>query len=281
MQTDLQTGTLTTSDGVKLFTAHQLPDGEPKALVLVVHGYGEHCRRYRHVIDALTARGYAAFTLDHYGHGQSEGLRAYFDNFDRPLVDLKAYVDSFKPQYPDKPLFVLGHSMGALISLAFTLRHQDEISGLIISGAPVNADANVSPLMVALGYALNRIVPKMPLLNLGDSSILSSDPDVGKAFDADPLTYKGNMRVRLGISINETAKAVRERLPELKLPLLIMHGEADRMVNPSGSKLAYELASSADKTLRIYPNMYHEIMNERRRDIVLADILNWLDLHTA
>ena len=277
----MQTDTMIAGDGSKLFTAYRLPDGEPRALVLVVHGYGEHCGRYRHVIDALTERGYAAFTLDHYGHGQSEGLRAYFDDFDRPIADLKAYVDTFRPKYPETPLFVLGHSMGALISLAFTLRHQDEISGLIISGAPVNADANVSPLMVALGYALDKIVPKLPLLSLGDSSILSSDPDVGRAFDADPLTYKGNMRVRLGISINETAKAVRERLPELKLPLLIMHGEADRMVNPSGSKLAYERASSADKTLRIYPDMYHEIMNERRRDIVLADILNWLDLHTA
>ena len=277
----MQTDTMIAGDGSKLFTAYRLPDGEPRALVLVVHGYGEHCGRYRHVIDALTERGYAAFTLDHYGHGQSEGLRAYFDDFDRPIADLKAYVDTFRPKYPETPLFVLGHSMGALISLAFTLRHQDEISGLIISGAPVNADANVSPLMVALGYALDKIVPKLPLLSLGDSSILSSDPDVGRAFDADPLTYKGNMRVRLGISINETAKAVRERLPELKLPLLIMHGEADRMVNPSGSKLAYERASSADKTLRIYPDMYHEIMNERRRDIVLADILTWLDLHTA
>ena len=277
----MQTATMIAGDGSKLFTAYRLPDGEPRALVLVVHGYGEHCGRYRHVIDALTERGYAAFTLDHYGHGQSEGLRAYFDDFDRPLVDLKAYVDSFRPQYPDKPLFVLGHSMGALISLAFTLRHQAEISGLIISGAPVNADANVSPLIVALGYALNRIVPKLPLLSLGDSSILSSDPEVGRAFDADPLTYKGNMRVRLGVAINDTAKAVRERLPELQLPLLIMHGEGDTMVNPSGSKLVYERASSADKTLRIYPDMYHEIMNERQRDIALGDILNWLDLHTA
>jgi alpha-beta hydrolase superfamily lysophospholipase len=159
------------------------------------------------------------------------------------------------------------------------LRHQSEIAGLIVSGAPVNADANVSPLMVQLGYLLNRIAPKLPLLDIGGGELLSSDPEVGKAFDADPLTYKGNMRVRLGISINEAAQNVRERLSELRLPILILHGGNDKMVNPSGSQLAYDRAASPDKTLKVYPGMYHEIMNEHDKATVLRDILDWLDRH--
>jgi alpha-beta hydrolase superfamily lysophospholipase len=206
-------------------------------------------------------------------------VRAYFDSFDAPLNHLADYMRRIQSQHPGKKFFVLGHSMGALLSLAFTLRHQSEIAGLIVSGAPVNADANVSPLMVQLGYLLNRIAPKLPLLDLGGGELLSSDPEVGKAFDADPLTYKGNMRVRLGISINEAAQNVRERLSELRLPILILHGGNDKMVNPSGSQLAYDRASSPDKTLKVYPGMYHEIMNERDKATVLRDILDWLDRH--
>jgi acylglycerol lipase len=269
----------TARDGLKIFTANMLPIGTPKAVVLVIHGYGEHCGRYAHVLSALCKAGYAAYALDHCGHGHSEGTRAYFDSFDQPITHLKEYMDRVKAAQPGKPVFLLGHSMGALISLAFALRYQAEIAGLLVSGAPVNADANVSPLVVQVGYVLNRIAPRLPLMKMVGLDTLSSDPQVAQKFAADPLTYKDNMRVGMGVQINETAKAVRADLPKLTLPMLIMHGEQDRLVNPSGSHTTYERVSSADKTLKIYPGMYHEIMNERDKAVVLADILMWLDKH--
>lgn len=276
----MHTETFTTRDGVNLHTVRLLPDSTPKATVLVVHGYGEHSGRYAHVMTALANAGYAAYALDHIGHGRSEGLRAFIDNFDIPVTHLKEFKDRVVAQQPDGKLFMLGHSMGALISLAFTLRYQPELDGLLISGAPVNADANVSPVMVQLGYILNRIVPRLPLLAPGGTNILSTDPAVGEAFAADPLCYNGSMRVGLGVALNETAKSVRARLPELTLPILIMHGEADTYVNPSGSKLAYEQVKSKDRTLKLYPGMYHEIMNERDKAVVLGDIVTWLDQHS-
>lgn len=273
--------TFTARDGLKIFTANLLPTGEPKAVVLVIHGYGEHCGRYSHVMTALTKAGYAAYALDHCGHGQSDGVRAYFDSFEQPINHMREFMERVQARHPGKPVFVLGHSMGALISLAFALRYQAEIAGLVISGAPVNADANVSPLIVRVGYVLNRIAPRLPLMKMVGLETLSTDPEVARKFAADPLTYKENMRVGMGIQINETAKAVREQLPTFQVPLLVMHGEQDKLVNPSGSQIAYERAGSADKTLKLYPGMYHEIMNERDQSIVLNDIVAWLDRHAA
>lgn len=266
------------SDGLKIMTEHWLPK-DYKALVVLVHGYGEHSGRYRHVVKALTGAGYGVFMLDHRGHGQSEGLRAYFDTFDQPVNDLKDYVDSIRADHEEDTIFMLGHSMGALITLAYALHNTGEVAGIVISAAPVNADANVSPTLLTVGNILTRLIPKYPFVKLVPLDTLSRDPDVIRAFERDPLTYKGNMRVRMGTGLNETAKWVRERLEELKLPMLILYGEEDKLVNPSGSRLVYEKVSATDKTIRSYPNLRHEILNEPERDDVIADIVAWLDGH--
>ncbi len=268
-----------TSDGLTLYTEYALPDGDPKAVVLLVHGYGEHCGRYQHVIARLVGAGYAVYTLDHRGHGKSEGVRAYCDTMLQFVEDLKRYFDRMSAAQPGKKRVVIGHSMGALISLAFTQRYQDEIDALVISGAPVNADANVSPLMVWLGSILTHLAPKLHLLPSSGPGILSRDPEIDIAWDNDPLTNKKPMRVRLGVEINNMARDVREHLADLHLPILILHGAEDKLVNPSGSQLAYEKVSSADKTLKLYPGMRHEVMNEIGKEAVLDEIVAWLDQH--
>jgi alpha-beta hydrolase superfamily lysophospholipase len=275
----MQQDTIRTRDGLTLYGEHHLPAAEAKASVLLVHGYGEHTGRYQHVIARLVTSGYAVYALDHRGHGKSEGVRFYCDLMDQFVDDLKLYFDRMKAEQPSKKHFLVGHSMGALISLGFTLRYQDEIDALVISGAPVNADANVSRAMVALGSVLTRVVPKMHLLPTSPPGILSRDPQIDAAWDADPLTNKQPMRVRLGTEINRMACDVRDHLAELRLPLLILHGADDKLVNPSGSQLVYEQASSSDKTLRLYPGMRHEIMNEIGKEAVLDEIVSWLDAH--
>jgi alpha-beta hydrolase superfamily lysophospholipase len=273
----MQTDTFQTPDGLKIYTEYHVPDGDPKAVVLLVHGYGEHCGRYQHVIARLTQGDYAVYTLDHRGHGRSEGLRTYVDYMEQFVEDLKLYFDRIKAENPGKKRIVLGHSMGALISLAFTQAYQSEIDLLIISGAPVAADANVSPALIWAGKILTRVTPRLHLLPTGKPGILSSDPEVDIAWDKDPLTNKKPLRVRLGVEINNMARKVRERLPELSLPMLIMHGEDDKLVNPIGSQITYDKVSSADKTLRFYAGMRHEVMNEIQKEQVLTDIVDWLD----
>ncbi|HVU10228.1 MAG TPA: alpha/beta fold hydrolase, partial [Phototrophicaceae bacterium] len=195
------------------------------------------------------------------------------------VEDLQLYFERVKAMQPGKKHFLLGHSMGALISLAFTERHQDEIDALVISGAPILADANVSPALVWVGNVMTKVAPRLPFVKVNQPGILSSDPEIDKAWESDPLTYKGLMRVRLGVELNNMARAVRERLSELHQPILILHGAQDRLVNPSGSQFAYDHVASSDKTLRLYPNMRHEIMNEIGKEAVLDEIVAWLDRH--
>ena len=271
--------TCVTSDGLNLYTEYAVPDGDPSAVVLLVHGYGEHSGRYQHVIERLTRSDYAVYTLDHRGHGKSEGVRAYCDTMDQFVDDLKLYFDRMKAAQPGKKRFVLGHSMGGLISLAFAQRYQNEIDGLIVSGAPVNADANVPSALIAIGKVLNKIAPKLHLLETGKPGILSSDPEIDVLWANDPLTNKKPMRVRLGVEMNNMAQGVRAHLAELHLPILILCGVDDQLVNPSGSQLAYEGVSSQDKTLKRYAGMRHEILNEVDKAVVMTDIVDWLNAH--
>jgi len=275
----MKTDTFQTPDGLTIYTEYHVPDGDPKAVVLLVHGYGEHCGRYQHVIARLVDNDYAVYTLDHRGHGKSEGVRAYVDYMEQFVEDLKIYFDRMKAENPGKKRFVLGHSMGALISLAFTEAHQSEIDALVISGAPVIADANVSPLLIFVGKFLNVIAPKLKLLATDEPGILASDPQVEIDFGIDPLTYKEPMRVRLGVEMNKMSRNVREHLSQLRLPMLIMHGTDDKLVNPVGSQVAYDNVLSADKTLKYYPGMHHEIMNDVNKEEVLTDIVAWMDSH--
>lgn len=268
-----------TSDGLMLYTEHVLPESDSKAVVLLVHGYGEHSGRYAHVIARLASAGYAVYTLDQRGHGKSGGVRAYCDTMEQFVDDLKLYFDQITTAHPDQKVFVIGHSMGALISLAFTQRYQSQIEGLVISGAPVIPDADVSPLLVLIGTVLNRIVPKLHLLSDGGKGLLSSDPQIDILWDQDPLTNKKPMRVRLGVEINKMARDVRERLAEMRLPMLILHGAEDKRVNPHDSQYTYDHVASPDKTLKLYPGMRHEIMNEIGKEGVLDEIVAWLDAH--
>lgn len=269
--------------GFNLYTA-AFPVDNARAGVVVVHGYGEHSGRYAHVIAALNQAGYSAYTLDHRGHGRSDGLSGYVDGMDYVIDDLHSYITSdVRPANGTLPLFVLGHSMGALITLVYGIRYgqADGIAGLIASAPPVIADANVSPVLIIIGELLNRIVPTSPLAETVPLHTLSHDAAVLRAFEQDPLTYKGKMRVGTGIQVNHAARWLREHLAELHLPLLLLHGEADAAVTPEGSRLAYAQAASTDKKLIMYPNLYHEIMNEPEQAQVIGDVLAWLNLHTS
>lgn len=268
-----------TSDGLKIYTEAWLPDANPKAVVLIVHGYAEHIGRYPHVAGYLVQHGYAVYGLDHRGHGKSDGLRVYFDTFDQPINDLAPFVDQVKAAHPGKKLFLYGHSMGSLIALDFALRHPDVLAGLILSGCAVNADTTVPGALLAVGGLLDKVIPKVALFPALPSSGLSHDSAVVSAYDNDPLVTRSPWRVRTALLLLQAGQRLRERAGELRLPLLVLHGGEDPIVPVSGGKLIYERAASTDKTLHIYPGLYHEIHNEPEQGTVLADMTTWLDQH--
>jgi alpha-beta hydrolase superfamily lysophospholipase len=274
----MHTSPLRTADGITLHTVNWMPDGDPKAIVIIVHGVSEYCERYAHVADYLTGCGYAVYSLDHRGHGKSEGERVYFDSFDQPVEDLKRYVDQIKAAHPGKKLFLYGHSMGSLISTLFVLNYQNMLAGFISSGSPLGLDTTTPAALVFAGKLLARLAPKMHFLPL-DVNAVCGDPEVVKAYAADPLVCHDKLRTSVGAGILLNGIAARERAGEIKIPMLLVHGEKDTLTPLAGSILLNQKAGSADKTLKVYPGMLHEVHNEKDWKTVLNDIVTWLDNH--
>lgn len=270
---------ITTSDNLKLHTVAWRPEGTPRGIVFIVHGYGEHIARYPHVAEALVNAGFAVYGIDHRGHGKSEGTRAYFKTLDDAVNDFAAYFEQVRAKNPGQKLFVYGHSMGSLIALAFALRYQKDLAGLALSGTAVNGDETIPKPIMALGKFIKSFAPTLPLLPGLPSTELSTDLSVGEIYDQDPLVYRGMWKVGMGIGLLEVGKTLRERAGELTLPLLIMHGEIDKITPISGSNVIYERAKSTDKTLKTYPGMRHEIMNGRENAQPIADLTGWLTRH--
>lgn len=268
-------GTLQTRDGLKLHTLTWLPDDTPRAVVLIVHGIAEYCGRYAHVAEAMVAQGYAVYSFDHRGHGYSEGERAYFDSIDQLAGDVKLCADHAVAGHPGKPFFVFGHSLGSLVSLVFTLKHQAMMAGWISSGSPLSA-GNASPVLFAAVGALDRVAPKLPLLKL-KSSAITRDAGTAAAYAADPLIDHRPTLTHVVYEIATTSRWVMNRLSEIRVPALVLAGEEDAIVSADGSRLLHKRLGSTDNTLKIYPRLYHEICNEAERDEVISDILAWLD----
>ncbi len=270
------TGTLKTTDGLNLFTQAWLPSGEAKAGIFLVHGLAEHSGRYAHVAEFLVARGFAVFTMDLRGHGQSDGLRSYAADFQILLEDLYACFQVVQADAPGLKWYLLGHSMGASLTLAFTHRHQEALAGVMVSGAAINIGAAIPGLLRPVVGVLSALVPKLPVMVI-PSGTVSKDPSVQAAYDADPLNYRGRIRVRTGHQLLAMAQDVRAGAGRITIPALLMHGAADSLVDPSSLDEVYALLASPDKTKKLYEGLYHEIFNEVEKEQVLADVAAWLE----
>jgi acylglycerol lipase len=256
-----------------------LPDSKPRAIVLVAHGLGEHISRYDNLINNLVPKGYAVYGLDHEGHGKSEGQRIYVDRFQVYLDDLKTFYDMVRKDNPNDKIFLLGHSMGGLIATAYTLQHQEELAGLIVSAPLLKAGDSVSGATIMAARVLSALAPRMGVQAL-DSTYLCRDKAVVEAYDKDPLVYRGKITARLGSEMFSTMTKIEPQMANITLPILIMQGSADMLVSHEGSKTLYEKAGSKDKTLKMYEGFYHEIFNEQERATVFADLDAWLDSHS-
>ena len=261
---------------LNLYYQSWLPAKAARALLLVVHGLAEHSGRYSNLADYFVPKGYAIFGLDHRGHGKSEGLRGYVDKFSDYLDDLKIFLDIIWSEHGNTKTFLIGHSMGGTIATAYAVNHQRDLAGLILSAPTLKVGSSVSRLDVVVAKALSALLPKMGIAVI-DASAISRDKAVVDAYVNDPLVYRGKIRARLGSElVNMIQKNLPHQMPELNLPILIMHATADRLSNPEGSTMLYELVNSRDKTLKLYEGLYHEIFNEPEHRQVLAYMETWL-----
>jgi acylglycerol lipase len=230
------------------------------------------------VVSHFVPSGYAVYGIDHIGHGKSDGERVFVERFQDYTKPLKKYFDMIREWQPEKPIFLFGHSIGGLISAAYLLEHQDELSGAVLSGPGIKVPDNISQTTIFVGNILSIIMPKAGLIQL-DAESISRDPAVVDAYVNDPLVYTGKTTARLGAELHKTMRHVTEYATEIKLPIMIVQGSDDKLVDPSGAQLLYDLVGSEDKTIKIYDGFYHEVFNEPEHELVLNDIKTWLEAH--
>lgn len=263
---------------VRLYYREWLPAGAPRARLLLVHGLGEHIGRYEHVARFFTGHGFSVHAVDHEGHGKSGGTPGFVANFGHYLDGLSALLDHVRREGGDTPLFLVGHSMGGLISALFLLHHQQAFAGCVLSGPLVKSDAEPPRLVLLINRLLSKILPRLGVLRL-DATAVSRDPVVVEKYLSDPLVFNGKVTTRLVDELFVATRQLVAEADEIRIPLLLLHGERDRLTSPEGSKLLHGLVSSTDKTLKHYPGLYHEIFNEPEQLEVLTDVLAWLDRH--
>jgi len=255
-----------------------LPEGNVKAVLLIIHGLGEHCGRYMNVVNRFVPLGYAVYGLDHIGHGKSEGMREGVERFADYINPLTVYHEMVKSWQTGKPIFLLGHSMGGLIASYYLLDHQAEFRGAVISAPLIKVSDSISQATIIMGKILSALAPKMGLLPL-DAKSISRDPEVVKAYVNDPLVFHGKTPARLAAELLKAMLRVAAEADKMTLPFILVQGSDDRLVNPGGAQTLYDKASSKDKTIRIYEGLYHEVFNEPERGRVLNDVEAWLAAH--
>ena len=257
-----------------------LPESEPKAGLLIVHGLAEHSGRYMNVVNHFVPLGYAVYGIDQLGHGKSDGTRVYIKHFDDYTKTLKIYFDMISRWQSDNPIFLVGHSMGVLIGAVYLLDHQAELAGAVFSGAFVKVPSNITPTTILLGKMLSALIPRFGLVRV-DANAVSRDPAVVQAYINDPLVHRGKITARLSAEILKAMQYLNGQANKITLPIMIVQGSADKLVDPVGAQMLYDMVSSTDKEIRIYDGLCHEVYNEPEHDMVLREVERWLEAHLA
>jgi alpha-beta hydrolase superfamily lysophospholipase len=271
-------GKFTGSNELNLYWQSWIPDGAPVAVLLVVHGLAEHSGRYTNPVNYFVPKGYAVYSFDLAGHGKSDGKRGYVERFTNYVDDVKTYYDIVKQHNKGTKIFLVGHSMGGTIATAYAIKHQDELNGLILSGAVLKAGASITKATMTMAKLLSVLLPKMGVSKL-DASAVNRDKTEVDAYLRDPLNYTGKISARLGAELLNEIQSLPAQISKITLPILIMHGSADRLSDPASSKTLFDGVSSKDKTLKYYEGFYHEIFNDAQRQQVFTDMEEWLKRH--
>jgi len=262
--------------GDRIFCQNWVPDGEPKAVLILVHGLAEHSGRYLDFAEYFCGEGFAVYALDHPGHGKSAGVRCHIDAFDHFTSTLRQYVETAKQAHKNVPRVLVGHSMGGLIAASYLIGRQRDFVAAVLSGPAIQAPQPPSAFAKFVLRILARMFPRLGVLQL-DSNGVSRDPDVVRRYDEDPLVFRGKVTVRLAAEVFKAMDCVAAQAGAITLPLLIMHGGSDCLASVDGSRQLHRSIRSAEKKITIYEGLYHEIFNEPERMAVLTDMKSWLE----
>ncbi|MEH1850777.1 MAG: lysophospholipase [Nostoc sp.] len=266
--------------GLDLYYQSWHPEGKVRAILAISHGLGAHSDRYNNVIQHLIPKQYALYSLDLRGHGRSPGQRGYISAWSEFREDLGAFLELIQTQNPGCPVFLLGHSLGGVIVLDYILRYPQQASLLqgAIALAPTLGKVGVSPIRILLGKMLSRVWPRFTLNTGIDISAGSRDRQVLAAYAQDTLRHT-RATARLATEFFATVDWINAHAGDWQLPLLILHGAADRVALPEGSEIFYQRVNCTDKLRIEYPGAYHELQSDLNYREVLTDLEDWLERH--
>jgi alpha-beta hydrolase superfamily lysophospholipase len=267
-----------TKDGLQLFCTHW-EIANPKAVIALVHGLGEHSGRYNHWAKMFNQEGYAVVGLDLRGHGQSGGKRGFVPHYDSFLDDIDVFLSEIKKMYPISKIVLYGHSLGGGQVLTYLLRKNNQLDAIIATGSFITLAFKPNPLLVLLGKLMVKIAPGFTQNNQLDVKMLSKDAAVVSAYKNDPLVHD-RLSSMLGIGSLEAGKFLYRYKGEINTPTLLLHGSEDKTTNPEGTITFYH-NTTGNRTLKIFSNLFHEIHNEPEQKEVFAYISYWLKMQVV
>lgn len=265
---------LTAARGLRLSGREWEPPAPPEAVIALVHGFGEHMGRWEHAARWFASRGLAVVAIDLRGHGRSEGRRGHALKLEYLLEDIGLLVAEARRAHPDTPLFLYGHSLGALLAANYVLRSAPALAGVILSALPLETPLRRQRIKVAAARWLGPLLPGLSIDSGLDRTTLSRDPAVVDACASDPLAH-ATATLGLARAALQAVEYALEHAAEWRLPVLVMHGAADALALPSGSE-EFARRIHGDCTLKLWPGLYHELHNEPEKQQVLDFAARWI-----
>ncbi len=248
---------------------------QARAVVLISHGLGEHSGRYEHVAAAFNATGLHVFALDHLGHGQSPGKRAFVNRFSEltdGVAELRAHIAQ---EFPSMPVYLVGHSLGGLIAASTVLGAAKDYAGLLMTGPALGVPTPPPAWQVLLLRIFSAVAPGLKALEL-DANAICRDPAVVEEYVADPLVHHENIPARMVVSLFDEGARVMASAKDISLPVLLLHGAEDQLTSASASTEFVDMLASSDKQCTIYDGMYHELFNEPEQEAILKTCCEWI-----
>ena len=260
--------------GVKIHVRSWLPPGQPRAVVVICHGVNSHGGQHAWTAEQLSKAGFATWALDLRGRGKSEGERFYVEDVADYVADVAGTIRLAKQRHPGLKTFLLGHSAGGVTSATYVLDNQAELAGFICESFAFQVPAPGFALAAIKG--LSHVAPRLPVLTLKMKDF-TRDPVALAALEADPLTAHESQPAATVAALVRADERLREEFPTITIPVLIMHGTADKATVPAGSQFFFDTVGSTDKTLKLYEGHFHDLLNDVGKEGVMAEILGWLE----
>jgi acylglycerol lipase len=271
--------TVTANDGLRLYMRRR-EVANARAQILISHGFGEHSGRYGALTEHLVAHKYSVTAYDHRGHGLSDGLPGHVESFREYDDDLDKVVATVRSRSQARRLFLIGHSMGGLIALRYTTRKSGMLDGAVISAPLIEVAVPVPAHKLMIARVGARMAPRFRLDNGINPANLSRDPEVGRAYAADPLVNR-KVSTKWFSELQRATKEVVDRAPQITTPVLVMHGADDKLASVAATQRMFERIESPDKELVIYRGFYHELFNEPEKQEVFERTTEWLGKRTT